>query len=288
MKQEAIQLFGKTVVITGATAGIGLAAAVTLAQRGASLICVGRDAGRCEQARQSILEAAPKTKVDFCMADLASQQQVKGLAVEISRLAGEKIDVLINNAGAVSSWYQATEDGYELTFAVNHLAPFLLTHELLPLLQDAPAGRVVTVSSHAHRTGRMHWNDVMLRRNYHVLRAYYQSKLANVLFTCEFNRRYASSRVRAYAADPGLVNTNIGLKNTASIAYQVWRWRSRGGKSPEAGAETVVFLACDPVVNGSDAPYWKDCQPRQPGRRALREEEANRLWTLSERLCGIG
>jgi NAD(P)-dependent dehydrogenase (short-subunit alcohol dehydrogenase family) len=285
-------LVNKTIVITGATSGIGRAALRALASRGAAVIGVGRSAERCQQAKQAILAEIPAAQIEFAVADLSSQQQVRDLAAEITRLVDEsgggKIDALINNAGTVSSWYVATADGYEMQFAVNHLAPFLLTHELLPLLEKAPSGRVVTVSSGSHYKAEMHWEDVMYRKGYGCLKVYMQSKLANILFSAELNRRLgAGSSVHAYAVDPGLVNTEIGFKGTSGIEKWVWRRRKKKGISPEQAAETPIFLAVDPSVNGSGDVYWKECQPKVPSADALREDEAARLWALSERLCGI-
>lgn len=285
-------LAGKTMVVTGATSGIGFAALRALAERGAFVIGVGRTEARIAEAQAAVLSQNPAAQVSFCLADLSSQRQVRALAEElrarIPAAAGGVLDVLVNNAGAVANWYTATEDGYELQFAVNHLAPFLLTHELLPQLKAAAAGRVVTVSSASHRHARIHWDDVMLRRNYNTLRAYQQSKLANVLFSYELNRRLGpAARLRAYAADPGLVNTEIGLKGTSGIVHWVWQWRRAGGASPEQGAATVVHLAADPAVQRATQFYWKNCRPLAPSRYAQGEEEAARLWELSERLCGI-
>jgi NAD(P)-dependent dehydrogenase (short-subunit alcohol dehydrogenase family) len=238
-----------------------------------------------------VLREHPGARLSFAVADLASQRQVRALAADIrARLDGAALDVLINNAGTVASWYMATEDGYELQFAVNHLAPFLLTHELLPALRSpkaggAESGRVLTVSSGSHRGARIHWPDVMMRQGYGVLAAYKQSKLANVLFSAEFNRRMAGTGVRAYAVDPGLVNTEIGLKGTSGVERLVWSLRRRGGVSPAEGASTLVYLASEPVVE--DALYWKDCAPAEPSEEARSAAEAARLWALSERLCGI-
>ena len=285
-------LTGKTIVVTGATSGIGRAAVRELAGRGAWVLGVGRSPVRCREARDAILVEHPDARLAFAVADLSSQRQVRKLACEIRERVlaegGGKIDVLINNAGVVPGWYTATEDGYEMQFAVNHLAPFLLTYELMPLLQAAPEARVVTVSSSSHRGARIRWGDIMHRRYYHCLLAYKQSKLANVLFSAELNRRLGpASRVRAYAADPGLVNTEIGQKHTSGFIEWFWRQRRRRGATPEQGAKTIVFLASDPSVRGSDAVYWKDCRPLPPSRYAQREDVAARLWSLSERLCGI-
>lgn len=291
MKEQAM-LENKVIVITGATSGIGFAAAKELAQKGAVVIGVGRSPERSQSAQEKIKATSPHGQVKFMLADLSSQQQIRQLAVEISewlqKVGVAKIDVLVNNAGMVTTWYTATEDGYETQFAVNHLAPFLLTHELMPFLEAAPEARILTVSSNSHRRMRIKWRDVMLRRSYNTLLAYKQSKLANVLFSAEFNRRFAeSTSLRAYAIDPGLVNTDIGLKGTGGIVRWVWERRQKGGTTPEKGAETVVFLALDPSVNGSQEVYWKDCRVVTPSKYSQREDEAQKLWQLSERLCGI-
>ena len=282
---------GKNIVITGATAGIGRAAARALVAQGVSVIAVGRSAARCAHTKKDILAEFPEADISFIIADLSSQRAVRNLADQIRaqlQSAGKAhIDVLVNNAGTVSSWYSATDDGYELQFAVNHLAPFLLSHELLPLLETAPRGRVITTSSNSHRGAKIYWADVMNRRRYNCLRAYKQSKLANVLFTYQFNRRMTSSRVRAFAVDPGLVNTEIGLKGTAGIEKLVWGRRRNGGVDPQKGAETIVYLAAADVLDDTNSAYWKDCQPKEPSRYARRILEASRLWALSEQLCGI-
>jgi NAD(P)-dependent dehydrogenase (short-subunit alcohol dehydrogenase family) len=281
-------LQARTIIITGASSGIGFAAASALARQGARVIGVGRSQERCEQARRRILEQAPDAQIEFALADLAARQSVLELATELrDRLAGAPLDVLVNNAGAVASRFTPTVDGFELQFAVNHLAVFLLTHELLPALRAARGARVLTTSSGSHRGGRLYWRDVMLRHFYNPLSAYKQSKMANVLFTAEFNRREAANGLRAYAIDPGLVRTEIGMKGTGGLVSLVWGLRARGGQPPEAGAATIVHLASQAKLAAPEAIYWKDSQPITPDRYALREDEARRLWEMSEKLCGI-
>ena len=175
-----------------------------------------------------------------------------------------------------------------MQWAVNHLAPFLLTHELLPLLQAALAGRVVTVSSGSHYHTRLHWNDIQLRRHYNCLLAYQQTKLANVLFSAEFNRRLGStSSVYAFAADPGLVFTEMGFKGNPGLVRWIWNLRRRGGVSPEESARGVVFLATEPSIQNSPEIYWKDSHSKAPNPYALDPQAARRLWRLSEQMCGI-
>jgi len=285
-------LSDKTIVVTGSTSGIGLAAATELARRGAFVIGVGRHRSRCMQAEETIKSACPEARVVFCTADLSSIREVRRLAAEIRDKIAEngdsKLDVLINNAGTFSSWYVSTKEGFELQFAVNHLAPFLLTHELIDLLKAAPSGRVITTSSGSHYRTRINWSDIMLRRRYNCLMAYKQSKLANVLFTRELNRRLgAGSPVRAYAVDPGLVNTDIGCKGTSGLVKWVWKKRSGRGVSPEKAANTIVYLASEPVIENRDEIYWKDCRPCRPSSYSKRDDAALRLWELSERMCGI-
>jgi NAD(P)-dependent dehydrogenase (short-subunit alcohol dehydrogenase family) len=291
-------LSDKTIVVTGATSGIGLATATELAHRGAYVIGVGRSQERCELAETKIRTVAPEARVTFLMADLASQKQVRELAERIRRKAASegksaRIDALINNAGTFSGWFIATAEGFELQLAVNHLAPFLLTHELMPLLKAAPAGRVITVSSGSHYRTRINWNDIELRRHYNCLRAYKQSKLANVLFSFELNRRLrANARgpnatVRGFAVDPGLVNTEIGLKGTSGLVKWIWTKRRQGGVDPAAGADTSLYLASEPSVQTVEDVYWEKRRPKRPSRYSQRIDAAQRLWEVSERMCGV-
>jgi NAD(P)-dependent dehydrogenase (short-subunit alcohol dehydrogenase family) len=282
----------KTILITGATSGIGLATLKGLADEGHRLIGVARSPEKIEAAKELLTESYPDASFRLLKTDLSSQTQIRALAKKVGSVleewGTESLDVLINNAGAVTSWYTQTEDGYELQFAVNHLAPFLLTHLLLPYLQKAPEGRVLTVSSHSHRHTRIHWKDVMFSRHYGTLRAYKQSKLANVLFTLELNRRLGpTSSIKAYAVDPGLVNTQIGAKDTSGFVKWFWGKRSRHGNPPEVAAETSIYLACRSSIPYQDQWYWKECHPVPSSLYAQKPDPAKRLWELSARLCGI-
>jgi retinol dehydrogenase-12 len=285
-------LSAKTYVVTGATSGIGLAAAEILLRQGACVIGVGRSAGRCQEVENRLRRAHPASDITCLVADLSSQGQVRSLAAQIrARLAQRgtsALDGLLNNAGTFTYWLTLTPDGFETQWAVNHLAPFLLTNELLPLLQAAPAGRVVTVSSGSHYGTRLDWADPQLRRHYNGLKAYGSTKLANVLFTLELNRRLGpGSRLRAFAADPGLVKTDIGFKGTPAIVRWVWRQRRAAGIPAEESARGIVYLLTEPSLQESGEIYWQHGRPKAASRYALDRESAARLWSLSESMCGV-
>jgi NAD(P)-dependent dehydrogenase (short-subunit alcohol dehydrogenase family) len=286
-------LAGKTYVISGATSGIGLAMAEQLAAQGAALIGIGRSPERCRATERRLRSACPGVEIDYLVADLSLQSEVRkaaaGVREVLERRGTAALDGLVNNAGTFTYWLALTREGFETQWAVNHLAAFLLTHELLPLLEAAPAARVVTVSSGSHYTARMQWDDIQLRRSYNGLRAYEQTKLANVLFTAELNRRLRvqGSRVRAYAADPGLVKTDIGLKGTPAVVRWVWSLRRSGGITAEESARGIVYLLTQPAVGEAAGIYWKHGAPKAPSKRGLEVDSARRLWEMSENMCAI-
>ena len=284
---------GMVVVITGATSGFGLAAALALARQGAAIIGLGRTTDRCKAAEAAIRTAQPPMgQAVFHSADLSLQEDVRCVAQEIRATLQvwrkPSLDVLINNAATVPFWQTLTPEGFDVQWALNHLAPFLLTMELLPVLAAGPRGRVITVSSGSHYNTRLNWPDIQLRRHYSPLRAYNQTKLANVLFTLEFNRRFAgATHVRAFAADPGLVNTEIGLKSNSFLARWAWNLRRRGGVPAEAAARGLVYLATDPNIQDSPEIYWKNGKPKRPSVHALNPQSARQLWELSAQMCGM-
>lgn len=273
----------KTVVITGATAGIGFETARVIAAQGMRVIGVGRSPERCDKAKAALLAAMPDARVDYVCGDLSKQGDVHAVADAVIGLLGsDGLWALVNNAGGVRNWYTTTADGYELQFALNHLAGFLLTHRLWPYLEKA-GGRVIMTGSNSHKKMRMHWEDVMYKQHYSCLMAYKQSKLCNMLFAAELNRR--QSAVKAYVVDPGLVNTDIGSKETGGIVGAFWNLRRRGGVAPEVPAQTYAFLCSrQPAPEGL---YYHDCGPAKYSRRADDAADAKRLFELSEQLCGI-
>ena len=283
-------LSDKTIVVTGASSGIGYQAALDFAVNGACVIGSGRDAARCEQARARILQACPDAKIEFLVADLSTQQQVRNLEQQIQNLLekrGISLDILVNNAGLYSSNRKMTEDGIELTYAVNHLAPFLLTHLLVPQLKGTGDGRVLTVSSNSHYRVRVNPARAHDPRVYIGIWAYAVSKLGNVLFSAEFNRRVNTPGLHAWAVDPGLVNTDIGLKDKGFFTRLVWRSRQKHGTGADVPSRTILHLTTTPRELIADDLYWKDSQPKAPSRLALDPELARRLWQESCQLCGI-
>lgn len=287
-----MELSKRTYVVTGATSGIGLASAAALVRAGCDVIGVGRSADRCRQAETALGGLNPAAHVHYLTADLSQQGEVRRLAALIKDcLTAEgkvALDGLVNNAGTYTYWLMLTSDGIETQWAVNHLAGFLLTNELLPLLRAAPYARVVTVSSDSHHGARIRWDDPQLRRRYDGLAMYGTTKLANILFTIELNRQLGQgSNVRAFAVDPGLVKTDIALKGTPLLVRWAWKIRRSGGTGPEVPARCIQYLLMEPSIQHAPQHYWKNCRPARASRIALDGAVATRLWALSEGLCGM-
>lgn len=263
-------------VVTGGSGGIGLAAACALAAQGAHVVLVCRDPERGRAARERVASVGG-TRVDLHLADLLEQRQVCDLA---ARLLSDypRIDVLLNNAGAYFGLRQLTRDGVERTFALNHLAHFLLTWLLLDRLRQSSPARIVNVSSAAERAGRIEWDNLQGERRYRGFAAYAASKLANVLFTCELTRRLHGSGVTATCLHPGVVSTGIWPELPFLGLLR------RFARSPEQGADTAVWLATDPSVAGVSGQCFKDRRPMTTSCRSHDPELARALWEHSERM----
>jgi retinol dehydrogenase 12 len=274
---------GKVCVVTGATSGIGKAAAAALAKLDAELVLVGRDRGRTEAAAAQIgSTGAPPPKAEI--ADLSSMDQVRALAARLAAL--ERIDVLINNAGLVLGEHRVTPDGFEHVFAVNHLAPFLLTNLLLPKLTASAPARVITVTSDAHTAASLDLDDPNLEHRWDSWRSYANSKLANILFTRELARRLDGTGVTANCAHPGVVRTGFGRE-----ARPLLRLGLMIGRpfllSPERGADTIVYLASSPEVTGQTGGYYVRRRRREPSAAARDDAAARKLWEISEKMTGL-
>lgn len=274
---------GKRVLLTGATNGIGLAAARELARRGARLVLVARSRERGESAAAEVGKAArPDGGVDVLYADLSRRAEVRRLADEVlARYPA--LDALVNNAGAVNGRRTVTQDGFELTWAVNHLAPFLLTNLLLDLLKKSVPARIVTTASDAHRGARIPFDDMAGERGYGPLGLgrYGQTKLANILFTRELARRLEGSGVAAYCFHPGLVATGFNRNNGPLMRFGMTLVRPLA-RSPEKGAETLVWLLATQDVAEPPGTYFQDMRPGPLSREAQDDAAARRLWELSE------
>ncbi|HXX30678.1 MAG TPA: SDR family oxidoreductase [Myxococcaceae bacterium] len=273
---------GKVCLLTGATTGIGRAAAEGLARTGLTLVLAGRDAARTEAAVEGVRRASGNDRVEGLVADLSLGSEVRRLAAEF-RARHRRLDVLVNNAGAIFTRREETAEGREKTLALNHLAYFLLTRELLDLLLATAPARVVNVASEAHRGTRLDFDDLDSRRRYSGLGVYGRSKLMNLLFTAELARRLEGKAVTANALHPGVVATGFG-GNTPGLFRTLVRIAQPFMLSPEKGARTLVYLATSPEVEGVSGKYFYRCREMRPSPAARDPESARRLWELSEQL----
>ena len=276
---------GKVVLITGGTSGIGKAAATALAGMGATVVVTGRDRERGEAAADEIRRESGNDKVSLLLADLAVQEQVRRLAEEF-RERHDRLDVLVNNAGQVQNKRTETPDGIEITLAVNHLAPFLLTNLLLDMLKESAPSRIVTVSSEGQRWGRLDLDDLQSRRRYKPFQVYGMTKLANIMFTFELAERLEGTGVTANCLHPGGVNTNFG-NNNRGFTTLLFRAFKPFMRSPERGADTVVYLASSPDVEGMTGKYLSDRKLITASGEAYDQDLRRKLWQISEELTGL-
>jgi NAD(P)-dependent dehydrogenase (short-subunit alcohol dehydrogenase family) len=275
---------GKVCLVTGATSGIGFVSSREIAQEGATVVLVGRNAERSHKVVKLIREMTGNSQVDFLLADLSDQAQIHSLANEIKRRY-RQVDVLLNNAGAFYIRRQLSVDGIEMTFALNHLNYFLLTMLLLDALTASDSARVVNVSSGAHWRYDMDFSDLENKKWYNGWRAYCQSKLANLLFTYELARKLEGENITVNALHPGFAATNIG-KNNGFLARLVLPLLNRRMISQEEAAQTPIYLVTSPDVHQTSGKYFYKKRPVKSSPASHDPDSAQRLWDISVEMTG--
>jgi NAD(P)-dependent dehydrogenase (short-subunit alcohol dehydrogenase family) len=277
---------GKTVLLTGATSGIGLEASMALARQGARVVMVGRDRAKTEAAVATVAARSGATPEAQLLCDFSSQAQVRALAREVLERF-DRVDVLVNNAGGVNKTRRLTADGIEATFAVNHLGYFLLTNLLLDRLVKSAPARVVTVASVGHRRGTLDFDDLGFERGYSIMRAYARSKLANVLFAAELARRLAGRGVTSNSLHPGAVATNIWSGAPLWAKPIILLLFRPFFISAEKGGSYIVRLAAGPELEGVTGQYFEEGQRVDPAPLAQDQALARRLWDVSSGIVGL-
>ncbi len=276
----------KIAVVTGANSGLGFETAKALATQGARVILLSRGADKGQEALDKIFAATQNDQLELLTVDLASQASIR----ETGKLILDKypvIDTLVNNAGTWISQHSLTEDGVETMFAVNHLAYVLMSHVLYPAIRKAEDGRIVCVASDSHFQFKINYADLNLTNKYHGLRAYAQSKGANVMFVSELHKRKQEENVSSYAIQPGLVKTDIGVKRTNWLHALAWKIRRSGGVSPAEGALCQIFCASAPEAKGQSGLYWDKCKPKPSAKYTYIEEDRAQLWEQCLEMCKI-
>ena len=278
---------GKVCIVTGANSGIGKATSLGLAQMGATVVMVCRDRTKGEEAQNEIKTKSGNDAIDLLLAELSSQDSIRQL-VENFQQHYMQLDVLINNAGGVNLSRRDTVDGFEMTFAVNYLAPFLLTNLLLDKLKASAPARIVNVSSESHESGYIKMDDLQLEKKYRLMRAYGQSKLALVLFTYELARRLQGTGVTANSLHPGFVATNIGQSGVGRVGRSIVKLIfSSLGISPEEGAKTSIYLASSPDIEGVTGKYFVKSIPVRSAPISYDESLQRQLWEESAKLVNL-
>ena len=282
-------LAGKTALVTGATSGIGLVTARELARQGARVVLVGRDAAKAARAQAAIQEiAGPEAAVHVKCFDLSLLRNVRTLAEQMQQEFSQ-LDILVNNAGIMPGRFTLTEEGHELSWAINHLAPYALTNRLLPLLDAAERARVITVSSVAHWVGEIEPDQAARNspENYSWFTAYADSKLANILFTRELAHRLDLTNITANCLHPGMVDTALMRPDTSRVMKALW-WTARPLMvTPERGAQTTLFLATSPQAANISGQYFAGRKVARCSERASSPTEASRLWRISAEETGL-
>lgn len=276
---------GKICLVTGATSGIGYVTARELAKKGATVILVARNREKAKVFTNQIIQETGNLNVEFCIADLSVQSQIRQLAQKV-QTRHEHLDVLVNNVGAFFLRHKLSEDGIEMTFALNHLSYFMLSNLLLPILKNSAPSRIVNVSSRGHIRSKISTFNLETVNSNRALQAYADSKLANILFTYELARRLKGEQVTVNTLHPGFIKTNIG-KNNGFLVKLLYPLIFRNGISADKGAETTLFLASEDEVSGISGKYFIKKKLTESSTKSYNLKLADRLWRFSEELTGI-
>jgi NAD(P)-dependent dehydrogenase (short-subunit alcohol dehydrogenase family) len=279
---------GKTVVVTGGTSGIGEVAALRLAEKGARIVLIARDQTRAAATLVKLKNANPSAAHAAHYGDLSALAEMKRVAGEVAA-AEPRIDVLVNNAGAVFLSRKTSVDGLEMTFATNHMAYFVVTNILLDRLKATPGARIVSTASDAHRSGKLDFDDLQSEKSYGSFRVYGTSKLCNIHFPRELARRLDGADVTANCLHPGFVGTRFGQNNASNIFTKLLRDAVMSlGISPEEGAKTIIHLASSPDVATISGEYFYKCKVAEPTAAAQNDADGKRLWDVSAKIAGLG
>lgn len=275
-----VRLLGKTAIVTGANSGMGFATSKALLDEGATVIMLCRDEKRGLEAYRKLLEDG-NSRTYLILCDLGDYDSIRSFAKEVKRRF-QRVDILVNNAGFISLDRQETKEGLERQFGINHIGHFLLTTELLDIMGEG--SRIINVASGAHKTGKIHFDDINLTKGFNVVKAYSQSKLANVLFTRELARRLEARKITVNCCHPGAVATNIGIDRKTGFGKTVTGLLKPFFQTPEEGARTAVFLAVDDSVKDISGEYFYKCKVAKSSKRSKDMELAGKLYKFSEEL----
>jgi len=280
-------MIGRVCMVTGATAGLGEVTARALAERGAQVVLVSRDAVKGAAVLERMRQQTGNAALEFMPADLSSQADIRRLVRQFTSIH-PRLHVLVNNAAGSYSRRRESADGIELTFALNHLGYFLLTNLLLDTLRASAPARIVNVASEVHRQVSLEWDDLQARRRFNGYRAYMRSKLANLYFTYELARRLQGTGVTVYAASPGLVKTNLGLQDGGMDAFMKRTMNVLMGVTPDKGAQGIIHLSTAPEVQGLTGQYYVKGKFMRSSDASYDQASSSRLWQISAELTGLG
>ncbi len=273
----------KVILVTGANSGMGKATAAKLADTGARVIMLCRDMARGEAALREVSEQNSARKLELMLCDLGDMRDIRRFTDEFKERYG-RLDILVNNAGVITLDRRETKDGFELQFGVNHLGHFLLTLRLIDIMPEHSGARIVVVGSGAHKAGRIHFNDINLKKGYNVVSAYGQAKLANLLFTRELAKRLDGKGITVNCAHPGAVATSMGVDRKTGFGKTITGLLKPLFQTPELGSRTALYLALDPAVRDITGEYFYKCKRAKSSKASKNEELARKLFELSEKL----